>query len=99
MKTEINDLSNISKSNYTINTSELNLDKKIHQKILDGLVWSTARQKQMGGQSCGMPNLGTKLTHSELKFEISIEGFRSQFQAREFCMTVFELFLEETKVI
>lgn len=73
--------------------------KEIPKEILDGIKWSTYREPQRGGQHCGMPNNGVKLTHEELEFEISTRAFRSQIQAKEFCWSVFELFLQEIKVI
>ena len=72
---------------------------KIPKEILDTIVWSTHREKQLGGQFCGMPNYGVRLTSKEMGFEISTDAFRSQIQAKEFCMDVFELFLQELKAI
>lgn len=71
----------------------------IPKEILDTIVWSTHRQKQVGGQSCGMPNYGARLTSKEMGFEVSTDAFRTQMQNREFCMSVFELFLSEIKAV
>lgn len=75
------------------------MEKEVPQEILDTIVWGTHREKQIGGQQAGIPNYGVKLTSKELGFEISTDAFRSQLQAREFCMTVFELFLQEARII
>jgi len=71
----------------------------IPQEILETIVWSTHREKQMGGQMCGLPNYGVKLTSKEMGFEISTDGFRSQMGNKDFCMKAFELFLKEIKAI
>ena len=71
---------------------------KIPAEIAEGLEWSTHREKQKGGQQAGLPNWGAKLTHKELGFEISTDAFRSQMQCRNFCQTVFELFLMELNI-
>lgn len=67
--------------------------------ILKTIVWGTHRPIIKGGQQCGMPRYGVKLSSEELGFEISTDAFRSQIQCKEFCMTCFELFLMETKAI
>lgn len=72
---------------------------EIPKQILDTLEWGTHRAKQMGGQHAGTPNYGVKLTSKEMGFEISTDAFRSQIQAKEFCMTVFELFLQEIRAV
>lgn len=72
---------------------------EIPKEILDTIKWSTHRQPQKGGQQCGIPNYGVKLTSEEMGFEVSTDAFRTQWQAKEFCMTVFELFLGEIKAI
>lgn len=72
---------------------------EIPKEILATIVWGTHREQQKGGQHCGMPNYGVKLTSKELGFEISTDASRSQYKAREFCLTVFELFLQELKAI
>jgi protein subunit release factor A len=72
---------------------------KIPDAIMEGLKWGHHREAQKGGQQCGMPNYGVRLTHQELGFEISTDAFRSQINGKEFCMAVFELFLSEIKAI
>lgn len=72
---------------------------EIPKEILDTLKWSTHREVRTGGQQCGIPNYGVKLISEEMGFEISTDAFRSQGQGKEFCMTVFELFLQEIKAI
>lgn len=71
----------------------------IPKEILDTIEWSTARKRPKGGQHCGMPNYGIKLTSKETGFEISVDAFRNQMDGKQFCMTVFELFLQEIKAI
>lgn len=71
----------------------------IPKKILDTIVWGTHRPKQIGGQMCGSPNYGVSLKSEDCGFEVSTDAFRSQSQARDFCLTVFELFLMEIKAI
>lgn len=71
----------------------------IPQNILDTIKWSTHRPKQIGGQQCGISNYGVKLTSEETGFEISTDAFRSQMEGKEFCLTVFELFLQQIKAI
>jgi len=69
--------------------------QEVLNHYLQGIKWSTHRPEIKGGQHAGIPNYGVKLTHEELGFEISTDGIRSQYQAKQFCMTVFELFLHE----
>lgn len=71
----------------------------IPQNILDTIKWDTHRPKQIGGQQCGIPNYGVKLTSEEFGFEISTNAFRSQIEERQFCLIVFELFLQQIKAI
>lgn len=72
---------------------------EIPKEILDTIAWGTHKEVIRGGQHCGMPRYGVKLTSKELGFEISTDAFRSQIQCKEFCMTCFELFLMEIKAI
>ena len=71
----------------------------IPKEFLDTIEWSTHRPVRTGGQSCGMPNYGIRLISKELGFEISTDYWRSMYQNREFCLTMFELFLQEIKAI
>lgn len=70
----------------------------LSKEILDTITWSTHREKQMGGQHCGIPNYGVKLHSDEFDFTISCAGFRTMAGNKEFCMTVFELYLAELKI-
>jgi protein subunit release factor A len=67
----------------------------LQKEILETIKWSTAREPQKGGQHCGMPNYGIKLTSEEMGFEITLDGFRSQMSGKQFAMLVFELYCEE----
>lgn len=71
----------------------------IPEEILKTITYSTHRERPTGGQTCGIPNYGCKLTSKEMGFEVSTDAFRTQMGNREFCMSVFELFLSEIKAI
>lgn len=71
---------------------------QIPESILKQLKWSPMYENRVGGQHCGIPR-GVRLTHEETSFEIACSWFRSQIQCKNFCITVFELYLHEIKVI
>jgi len=66
----------------------------IPDAIAQDMQWSSSRTRQKGGQHCGMPT-DLRLEHIDCGFMADVRGFRSQLQAKEFLLTVFELYLEE----
>lgn len=69
--------------------------KEVKDKILAGIVWTSWPARPMGGQQVNWMPSGWKLTHPEFSVEIAINEFRSSTLNREFCLTVFELFLDD----
>jgi protein subunit release factor A len=55
--------------------------------------------EQKGGQSVGLCSGKVTLTHEELGFSITVELSRSQIRNYNFAITVFELYLQEMKII
>lgn len=52
-----------------------------------------------GGQSVGTIRYGARLICEELGFEVAVNNYRSQLKNKELCLTLFELFLMDIKVI
>lgn len=48
-----------------------------------------------GGQSCGMPRQGVKLSCSETDFSITITWYRSQLQNKQMAVDLYKQFLEK----
>lgn len=71
------------------------IDKDLKELILSKIVWEEYPKRNKGGQQCGIPRIGYKLTHPDFSFEISICEFRSALKNRETCLLLFELFLDE----
>jgi protein subunit release factor A len=53
----------------------------------------------LGGQSVGTIHTGCKLTCEGSGFEVIIDNYRSQIKNRELALTLFELYLQEIKII
>lgn len=71
----------------------------IPEEILKLIKWEAYPKNQItGGQTVGVPISGSTLICEELSFSISCRGGRSQMKNKEFCMTVFELYLDEFKI-
>lgn len=69
---------------------------EIKKAILAGIVWISWPVRPTGGQQVNyIRYYGWKATHPDFSFEIACNEFRSSSQNREFCQTVFELFLDE----
>lgn len=68
---------------------------EVKKKILAGIVWTTWPERPKGGQQVNWMPTGWKLTHPDWSFEIACNEFRTSMQNREFCLTVFELFLDD----
>lgn len=68
--------------------------KEIKEKLINDVKWEII-YPQTGGQQCGMPKPKVCLISEETGIKIAIDYYRSQAQNREFCMTLFELALEE----
>lgn len=69
--------------------------EEIKKEILAGIVWTSWPVRPIGGQQVNWMPSGWKLTHPDFSFEIACNEFRSAIQNREFCLTVFELFLDD----
>ena len=72
---------------------------KIPEHILKGLKKETYPKELKGGQSVGRISPGITLTHEDLNFSITVECGKSQFRNYEFALIVFELYLQECKII
>jgi len=70
----------------------------IPKEISDLIKWKQYPQEHHGGQTVGVSLGGSTLICEELGFTISCDGSRSQMKNRNFCITVFELYLEEFKI-
>lgn len=72
------------------------MEKERLKYFMDGLKKEPIKEKlSLGGQSCGMFPSGIRLTHEDTKFQIEVEGSKSQLKNLNFAVTVFELYLEE----
>ena len=71
----------------------------ITEEIKKLMVWEQFPKEQHGGQSCGIINAGSTLACKEMEFSISCNGSRSQMKNRQFCVAVFELYLDEFHII
>lgn len=71
----------------------------IPKEILELIKWEQYPPEIKGGQTCGIINAGSALICEELEFKIYCNGSRSQMKNRNFCMTVFELYLDEFKIV
>lgn len=58
-------------------------------------VWTVWPVRPTGGQQVNWVPAGWKLTHPDFSFEIACNEFRTSMQNREFCLTVFELFIDD----
>lgn len=69
--------------------------EEIKKHIMEGIVWTTWPERPKGGQQVGIMRAGWKLTHPDWSLEIACSEFRASMQNREFCLTVFELFIDD----
>ena len=72
---------------------------KIPDNIITQVKFEYYPDRPYGGQSCGIPSRGVRLIHEESGFKVETDWFRSSYQAKNFLLTLFELYLEEIKVI
>lgn len=68
---------------------------EVKKQILAGIVWIVWTGVPKGGQQVNWMPAGWKLTHPDWRLEIACNEFRSSTLNREFCLTVFELFLND----
>ena len=71
----------------------------IPKEILDLIKWEQYPPEIKGGQTCGIPMQGSALICEDFGFKIYCNGSRSQMKNRNFCITVFELYLDEFNVV
>ena len=69
-------------------------NKEIKLKLIKDVRWEVVYPKS-GGQQCGMPSPKTSLVSEETGIKIQCDYYRSQYENRGLCMTLFELALEE----
>jgi protein subunit release factor A len=70
----------------------------IPEEVRKLLKWEQFPEEQKGGQTVGIMNMGSTLICEDLGFSIFCDGSRSQMKNKQFCLTVFELYLEEFKI-
>ncbi len=71
------------------------LTKEEKQEIFKDIIWEVYPKRPYGGQNINYTRNGVKLIHLDFDFEIACAEFRSQHECREFCLTIFDLFLDE----
>jgi len=73
------------------------MSKEEKELIKQGIQWHGYPVRPIGGQQAGTPIMGAHLTHPDFDFEIKCREFRSQLQSKQFCLDVFDLFLDEIR--
>lgn len=69
------------------------------EHILNTVRFERFPEAPKGGQQVGVPPRGVRLICEEYGFKAEVLYFRSQIQAREFLLTMLELYLQETHQI
>ncbi len=73
---------------------------KIPDEILKMIEWeSFPLSTKKGGQTVGVIRYGYTLKCDPLGFEVSVNYYRSQLKNKELCLTLFELFLMDAKIL
>lgn len=76
------------------NSHSTRVFKLIGGKLVDIGVSEPIIPKRVGGQSCGMPNVGW-VVRSELGIEIRVDTYRSMFKNRDLALELLDLAIDE----
>ena len=69
--------------------------EEIIKELLSKATFSSKKPKEMGGQSCGMPNYPIVLTQEELLLEITVGYHRGSLMNKELAYTLMELAISD----
>jgi len=72
---------------------------KISEEIVKLVQFKAYPEPILGGQHCGMSNMGVTLYCEGMGFSVTVDIYRSQIKNKELALLMFELYLMETKVI